>query len=281
MPTKEDIQKIRTHVAFEEAKLDLDLEWENYETIIDYGCEVMDRTKSLEQAFRSVEDLLEAWKKAERDVALYCKQLEEREASQPIREEISMRAAMAARVTAPGLAAKAAQGLNRTKLENAATQVDDQRQVYKERERRLDFLKAQFPNIFHRMEVNDLASPVCIAHLSNDILQSISRNLGQHRVIKFHLVSLAGGTRMMSLPHEVDYFELKLGPEICRDWLEPRADHGFPVARIKESWEAAKRLKLDPRQTHANLAFDIGKVRLVTSPDRQCVITYFEEGYMK
>jgi hypothetical protein len=65
---------------------------------------------------------------------------------------------------------------------------------------------------------------------------------------------------------------------ICRDWLEPRTGHGFPVARIKESWESAKRLDLKPRQTYGNLAFDIGKTRLVTSADKQCVITYFLES---
>ena len=89
---------------------------------------------------------------------------------------------------------------------------------------------------------------------------------------------MGGGTYMALLPHEVDFFELKLGPEICRDWLEARAGHGYPVAQIKASWEAAKRLNLDPRKTYGNLAFDIGTTRLVTSADRQCVITYFQES---
>ncbi len=44
-----------------------------------------------------------------------------------------------------------------------------------------------------------------------------------------------GGGYMCMLPYDVDYFELKLGPEICRQWLEPRTGHGFPVARIKKS----------------------------------------------
>ena len=288
MPSNEDTQKIRTHAVWEEAKLNLDLEWDSFDAIVAYGCEVMDRTKSLEQAYGAVDDQLQAWKDAEREAARYCKALEDRQASQLLSEQMSMQAAR----QSPTLAANIGQGKNATAITGAIQGVEDKRKIEEEtqrkiaflhaaREKQLDYLKRQFPNIFYNMEPNDVALPSCIAHLREELLRSVSGFLGPHRVSKFHSVSMGGGAYMCQLPHEVDYFELKLGPEICRDWLEPRADHGFSVAKIKESWEAAKRLKLEPRQTHANLAFDIGKVRLVTSPDRQCVITYFEEGYMK
>jgi hypothetical protein len=198
---------------------------------------------------------------------------------------MSLRAARAA----PTLAANIGKGVNSTAIMGSLKGVEDARKaedqyqrrlayLYAAREKRLDYLKGQFPNIFHYMEVDDLAVPSCIAHLADGILRSISTNLGQHGVKTFHAVRMGGGAYMCMLPHEVDLFELKLGPEICRDWLEARPGHGYPVKQIKESWEAAKRLNLDPRETYGNLAFDIGKTRLVTSADKQCLITYFLES---
>ncbi|HTA86468.1 MAG TPA: hypothetical protein VK729_09370 [Silvibacterium sp.] len=285
MPTEEEIRKIRTHAVWEEAKLDLDLEWDTFDVVVAYGCEVMDQTKSLEKAYEAVDDQLQAWKDAEREMARFSKELEDRQAAQLVREQMSLRAAL----RAPTLAANVGKGMNNAATMGATLKgIDDRRKaqdeyqarlayLYAAREKRLNNLKGRFANIFHYMEPDDLARPSCIANLGDDLLRSISTSLGQHRVKNFHAV-LMGGGYMCMLPYEVDYFELKLGPEICRDWLEPRTGHGFPVARIKESWESAKRLDLKPRQTYGNLAFDIGKTRLITSADKRCVITYFLES---
>jgi hypothetical protein len=43
------------------------------------------------------------------------------------------------------------------------------------------------------MEPDDLARPSCIANLGDDLLRSISANLGQHRVKSFHAVLMGGG----------------------------------------------------------------------------------------
>jgi hypothetical protein len=180
----------------------------------------MDQTKSLEKAYEAVDDQLQAWKDAGRGMALYSKQLDERQAAQLVREQMSARAALAA----PTLAANIGKGLNSTALMGSLQGIEAQRKLedqtqrqlaflHAAREKRLDYLKGQFPNIFHYMEVNDLARPSCIANFSDEILRSISTNLGQHRVKTFHPVSMGGGTYMALLPHEVDFFELKLGPE--------------------------------------------------------------------
>jgi hypothetical protein len=84
------------------------------------------------------------------------------------------------------------------------------------------------------MEPDDLARPSRIANLGDDLLTVHIGNSRSTPGKKFHAV-LMGGGYMCMLPYDVDYFELKLGPEICRQWLEPRTGHGFPVARIKKS----------------------------------------------
>ncbi len=69
----------------------------------------------------------------------------------------------------------------------------------------------------HRAFVREEYAPKSISRIPRSCTASVNSTL----------VSMGGGAYMCQLPHEVDYFELKLGPEICRDWLEPRADHGF------------------------------------------------------
>src|SRR5271165_3342942 len=108
MPTEEEIGKIRRHAMWEEAKLDLDLEWDTFDVIVAYGCEVMDQTKSLQQAYEVVDHQLQAWKDAEREMARFSKELEDRLASQLVREQMSLQAAL----RAPTLAANVGKGIN-------------------------------------------------------------------------------------------------------------------------------------------------------------------------
>jgi hypothetical protein len=95
---------------WEEAKLDLDLEWDTFDVVVAYGCEVMDQTKSLEKAYEAVDDQLHAWKDAEREMARFSKALEDRQA----RSWFGSRCCFALR--APTLAANVGKEMN-----NAAT----------------------------------------------------------------------------------------------------------------------------------------------------------------
>jgi hypothetical protein len=137
----------------------------------------MDQSKSLEMAYEAVDDELQAWKDAEREMARFSKELEDRQAEQLVREQMSLRAAL----RAPTLAANVGKGMNNAATMGATLKgIDDRRKaqdeyqarlayLYAAREKRLNNLKGRFANLFHYMEPDDLARPSCIANLGDDL----------------------------------------------------------------------------------------------------------------
>ena len=77
------------------------------------------------EAYEAVDDQLQAWKNAEREMALYSKQLDERQAAQLVREQMSALAALAA----PILAANIGKGLNSTALMSSLQGIEAQRSL--------------------------------------------------------------------------------------------------------------------------------------------------------
>ena len=143
---------------------------------------------------------------------------------------------------------------------------------------RLQVLKQKYPNIFWDSKPEDLARPGHIANFGDEELKKIAKQLGFYKVKSFHQVSMANGAYYMELPHEVVGFDLKLGPEICRDIIDVRdTAHGFPLKEIIDNWNAAKRLgfKGVRDDSRTNLRFEIGKTRLITNAAQDCIITYF------
>ncbi len=142
----------------------------------------------------------------------------------------------------------------------------------------LQVLKQKYSNIFWDSKPEDLARPGHIANFGDEELKKISKQLGFYKVKSFHQVSMANGAYYMELPHEVVGFDLKLGPEICRDIIDVRdTAHGFPLKEIIDNWNAAKRLgfKGVRDDSRTNLRFEIGKTRLITNAAQDCIITYF------
>ena len=126
--------------------------------------------------------------------------------------------------------------------------------------------------------MEDLFSPLSIAACSDEILSLINVKLSGHRAIEFCRVSVGDRRYQIMLSYKVESFDLCLGPEICRDWIQHREGHGFPVAKICETWNTIKRLKIEPTSTDGHLAFQFGtNRRLVTDASRRVVITYFGE----
>jgi hypothetical protein len=141
---------------------------------------------------------------------------------------------------------------------------------------RLQQLRERYPNL--RLDLEEIQRhDAAVNRLAANELQIINTNLEQHPVTEYSPIRV--GAVWVRMPSKVASFPLTLGPEITRDWIAPRAGHGFPISTIKASWESVLKypeLNAPIVSPNGNLEFHMNHKRIVTNPGRVDLITYFE-----
>jgi len=118
--------------------------------------------------------------------------------------------------------------------------------------------------------------------LSEDQLPRLDQGLNGYYVTEWKLIVLAQQPQVLRclMPFRVPLFPLALGPEITRDWLYPRAGHGFPIKDIHASWQNIVKFNVEGEpSTGGNVIFQLNKKRFVVNGARDTVITYFDTAY--
>jgi hypothetical protein len=110
-------------------------------------------------------------------------------------------------------------------------------------------------------------------------LQTMERMLTGYPVREWHVIRV--GASAVRMPFRLHNFELRLGPEITRDWLIARPGHGKPIKDIAASWAGIRKFaEYSKPQIEADgkHRFALRHVRMITDAGETTVITYFEDA---